>query len=79
MSREKQIIEVAPPEYSNYRESSVLSGFKCPRCNGRGWLPDYGIKDIGRMDCERCGGTGRLNATVRIEWVADERELGIRN
>jgi DnaJ-class molecular chaperone len=71
MSKNKQIIEVTPPEYGNCKEGVVLSGFDCPRCSGRGWVPDYGIKETVRTGCERCGGMGRLRANVSIEWEED--------
>jgi hypothetical protein len=73
MSCEKKMIEIVPPEYNNVPEESVFWGISCPKCSGSGNTMEWGIKENYKMACERCGGSGRLRALVRIAWEPDKR------
>jgi ATPase involved in DNA replication initiation len=74
MSGKKQIVELVPPDYGRTEESSEFSGFVCPHCNGQGHVMDYGVKEQSKIDCPRCGGSGKLRAKVQITWEAEERK-----
>ena len=76
MSEKKQIIELTPPNYDSTIENSEFTGFACTKCAGRGWLHDWGATrdEKGMYDCPRCGGSGKLKATVQIVWSADKME-----
>ena len=72
MSNRKQIIEIMPSEYDFVNEHEIIRGFACPTCTSRGFNIDRGIKgDNIHIACPRCEGTGRLRATVMINWEAD--------
>jgi hypothetical protein len=71
MSKRKQIIELCPPGYADSQESSTVTGFVCPKCSGRGYVMEYDGREPDRIDCPRCGGSGRLRAKVSIWWEAD--------
>jgi predicted RNA-binding Zn-ribbon protein involved in translation (DUF1610 family) len=71
MSKNRRIIELAPPEYGVVAEREELRGFLCPKCGGSGYRMDYGVRDAHRIECPTCGGVGKLRATVTIEWAPD--------
>jgi hypothetical protein len=71
MSNKKQVIELCPPDYSDNREGSTVTGFVCPKCSGRGYVMEYGEREPNRIDCPRCGGCGKLRAIVSIWWEGD--------
>jgi hypothetical protein len=71
MSVLKRIIEIQPPDYIDIEKSEEY-GLICPKCNGRGYVFDYGISDKKKIDCDRCHGTGRLKALITIQWEADK-------
>jgi hypothetical protein len=73
MSRKKQIIELRAPEYGATVERETVTGFICPKCSGRGYLIDYGVKESRNVTCPGCGGSGRLQARVTIEWEAEAK------
>jgi DnaJ-class molecular chaperone len=74
MSTKRQVVDVVPSNYGNDSEGAILSGFECPRCCGMGFTVDYGARrgEESRLTCERCGGSGRLRALVRIAWEPDK-------
>ena len=72
MSKRKQIIELIAPDYKNGVENDTFNGFSCPACNGRGWNLDHAPRGSTKIDCTRCGGSGKLRAKVTIEWEADK-------
>jgi uncharacterized metal-binding protein (TIGR02443 family) len=72
MSRIKKIIEVIPPDYGHDAERYIMTGFECPKCNGRGYTMEWGERECRHVECYRCGGSGSLQATVRIEWESQK-------
>jgi ribosomal protein S27AE len=72
MSKNKQVIDLCPPDYDVDREEAALRGFMCPKCSGRGYVMDYNGRDPERIGCPRCGGSGKLRAKVVIQWEAEE-------
>jgi hypothetical protein len=76
MSERKHTIEISPPacfDHNGQTERYSESGFKCPRCNGRGhFMPVEVEKDrYEEVKCSSCLGTGRLRADVLIRWIAE--------
>lgn len=74
----KQIIELTTPTNANAK-NSVMSGAinDCSVCNGAGYLYTGGYmvkykKDLSDPDyihCAVCGGTGKVKATVTVDWA----------
>ena len=77
MSEKKQSIEICPSErdLSNV-EHLVMSGFRCPTCNGMGNVTNWGVgeRDTKIETCSRCNGSGILQAAVVIEWMPDKKK-----
>lgn len=75
MSRNKQIIEIAPPDYECIRENFVVSGYPCPVCHGQGGFSEQtGHNTYQTSTCDYCDGTGKVKAKVQIEWRPDYGE-----
>jgi hypothetical protein len=77
MSEKIQILKLIPPQYGNDVEKTECDGFACPHCNGNGWIKDWGAKrdEPVVIDCDRCGGSGKLKAEVVVKWSAEEKEV----
>lgn len=72
MSEMKHILEISPDRYGTRTETRYASGFTCPRCSGLGGFPDtngHGNRIF--IPCDHCDGTGKVRATITVEWEAD--------
>lgn len=51
-------------------ETFILTGYDCPRCWGNGWYSAVSATDghAVKVPCPLCGGTGRLDAEVSVQW-----------
>ena len=73
MSKNRQVITVSPPLFlkeTGRKEQMRSEGHVCSHCHGNGYfwqLPDCG-KDSVKEVCPVCGGSGRLDAVITIEW-----------
>jgi cytochrome c553 len=79
MSKRVVLIEVSPEagDLAAHRGEVFKSIHECPCCHGRGgkWLgnTDDGYVSLAECDenyrvCDRCAGTGKLEASVVIGW-----------
>jgi hypothetical protein len=71
MSTQKQTIEIAPPEWDGMEETYHVYNHNCPSCNGRGSHIIYEGKESTNKACQRCDGTGKLRAQIKILWSPD--------
>ncbi len=77
MSKNRQVITVSPPLFlkeTGRKEQVRSAGHICSHCHGNGWFwrqPD-GEKDSVKEACPICGGSGRLDAVITIEWYPSE-------
>ncbi|MDR2915588.1 MAG: hypothetical protein LBV74_12275 [Tannerella sp.] len=71
MSKQKQSIEITPPDFNGMKETYHVYNHKCPTCNGRGFHIDYQGKDTTNKACKRCDGTGKLKAKIEMQWSPD--------
>lgn len=66
------ILEIEPPFDSCHEESFTADAVHCPECMGTGGVPaprDFlGFDPYETDTCQRCGGSGRLTATVHVKW-----------
>lgn len=75
MSKVIKIIELSAewvmPGYTV--ESLQSSGHVCGYCNGNGYLEGYDeFGESIKEPCEVCGGSGRLDAKIIIDWRKGE-------
>lgn len=77
MSKIRKMMDVTPPPFLDGRRMSEQHYSKlhlCPHCHGNGWIWVYDWKgESEHGDCPVCNGSGRLNATIKIEWKAAEK------
>lgn len=71
MSRTTETITLQAPEIST-KEHFSSRPQQCPHCGGRGHFCPEGPNDRAPK-CERCAGTGWLQAIVDIAWVPTDR------
>jgi hypothetical protein len=73
MSEKQQILIINPPAHRQKSSDFFYAGFKCPACGGLGHsLPvQVGYDKYEQKECEFCGGTGGLEAHVRVKWVPE--------
>jgi excinuclease UvrABC ATPase subunit len=71
MSKQKQFIEITPPEWNGMEEAYFVYNHNCPSCNGRGSHKVYKGKESTGETCKRCDGTGKLKAQIKIRWSPD--------
>lgn len=72
MSDMKHILDIRPDQYGTRTETRYASGFTCPRCGGRGGFHDStGHSERTFTSCDLCDGTGKVRATITVEWEAD--------
>ncbi|MDR1116611.1 MAG: hypothetical protein LBL33_10805 [Tannerella sp.] len=71
MSKQKQFIEITPPEFNAMEEAYHVYNHNCPSCNGRGSHTVYEGKGSTDKACQRCDGTGKLKAHIKILWSPD--------
>lgn len=80
MSDTKNVVFIEPKlfDFKKVEEFKFIN-IRCPSCNGRGKVPvhaDYlGMEPDDLEDCQRCEGTGKLLAYVRIGWFPDKKSL----
>lgn len=73
MSNKKSIIEVSPSSYSFKEENFDIKGFTCSKCNGnKVFIDQIGHDKFKEKTCSFCKGTGRIKASIKITWNADE-------
>lgn len=77
MSRKYERIDLVPPKVAGRPGKSIIETFvsgeqPCGYCHGDGEVmsPCLEHGEWGFAPCPLCGGTGRLVATVTIEWKA---------
>ncbi len=71
MSKNKQFISVTPPMFLNEGggiESLTSPSHKCSYCHGNGWSWREEERETVKIDCPVCKGSGKLDATITIEW-----------
>lgn len=71
MSKNNQFILIQPPMFPDgYRVEKMESpGHRCPSCSGNGWFWGLGKRNEKvKETCTHCGGSGKLDATIIIEW-----------
>ena len=73
MSNQKHVIEILPPEQQQVWEKYEFVNYKCPACNGRGHFmtEQVGYDEFVSPECDYCEGTGRVKASVEINWSPD--------
>lgn len=72
MSEMKHILEINPDSHGTRTETRYAGGFPCPRCSGQGGFRDTtGHNTRTFIPCDLCDGTGKVRATVTVEWEAD--------
>lgn len=71
MSRMTETITLQAPKLKN-KEHYHSKPQQCPHCGGRGHFCPEGPNDEAPK-CERCAGTGWLQAIVDIAWVPTDR------
>lgn len=74
MSKEKRTIDIAPGRMSpggRMNERIDSNGHTCPYCHGNGfhWREDE-YREPYKHECPICVGSGRLDATIIVEWKA---------
>lgn len=84
MSRKIELMEISP-EVSNRNNNPEIyqfAGYDCPSCGGKGysdfsgWTAKYkkNYDDPDEQQCQRCGGSGKLQASVLVKWMAEKKE-----
>lgn len=73
MSETRAVVFIEPKLFEPAQtEVYSFNGFECPTCNGSGNIyesMDYLGKAPSEFEpCQRCCGTGVLNAKITIEW-----------
>lgn len=72
MSKQRNIIEITPPEYQQVRENMFFRNYTCPVCNGKGSFTEQtGYNEWESTVCDYCDGTGKVKAVVNIKWQPD--------
>ncbi|MDR1917020.1 MAG: hypothetical protein LBQ58_10650 [Synergistaceae bacterium] len=73
MSVKQQILVINPPQYRQKTCSFQYTDFNCPACSGRGYFTPVEVKkDVFKKEkCDFCGGSGRLEAHVTVEWMPE--------
>lgn len=72
MSKQKHIIEIEPTEYNCQQEKMFFSGFRCPKCGGKGgFTENIGWDEYKTTSCTFCDGTGKIMGEVLINWLPD--------
>ncbi|MDR0973801.1 MAG: zinc finger-like domain-containing protein [Prevotellaceae bacterium] len=64
-------IAIDPQRISELHHTETLHSraYACPVCHGRGYaLPDVWDKDGKNKTCRFCEGSGKIAATITIEW-----------
>lgn len=76
MSKERRIIEIAPGLMipgGRTADRIESRGHSCPYCQGAGFLwQEDDREERYRKECPVCGGGGRLDAVVTVEWKPGE-------
>lgn len=80
MSRIKKQLELAPPMWMQpdaMTETFTSTGYTCPRCQGNGWHWAVRHEDgmLVKAPCTMCGGAGRLDAAISVQWKASPSNL----
>lgn len=71
MSKIVRQIELRPPSVKATEERIVSKGHKCEYCHGNGYF--VGCNRAGQSEndpCPICGGSGKVDAVINIEWRA---------
>lgn len=71
MSKQYSTVLITAPSFGTGREKiGGFTGYDCGYCHGEGWLwnPEI-IHERVKMPCPKCKGTGKVMATVTIEWT----------
>ncbi|MFV0484352.1 MAG: hypothetical protein ACK5MG_09715 [Bacteroidales bacterium] len=67
MSKKQQVLIIEPDKYYSQKpERITFADFECPTCNGM--KGTWCISNDEFTKCDRCKGTGRLEAEVEIRW-----------
>lgn len=76
MSKEIRMIEINPGRMipgGRMSGSFESKGHACTYCQGNGYLWQLDrFEDPSKMECQICKGSGKLDATITIEWKAGE-------
>nr|DAQ85988.1 MAG TPA: DnaJ-like protein [Caudoviricetes sp.] len=73
MSKIARRIELRPPSVKTTEERIVSKGHDCEYCQGNGYFVGYNRAGQSENDpCPICGGSGKVDAVVTIEWKAAE-------
>lgn len=71
MSKQCNSVLITAPDFGTGREViGEFTYYDCGYCHGEGWLWDPEIiHERIKMPCPKCGGTGKVKATVVIDWA----------
>lgn len=72
MSELKYTLDIKPDRYGTRTETNHIRNIPCPRCNAQGgFLDETGRDKHVFTPCDLCDGTGKVKATITVEWEAD--------
>ena len=73
MSEIVRQIELRPPSVNAKEERIVSKGHDCEYCQGNGCFVGCNYKGQFENDpCPICGGSGKVDAVINIEWKASD-------
>ena len=73
MSEIVRQIELRHPSVNAKEERIVSKGHNCEYCHGDGYFVGCNYKGQSEKEyCPMCGGSGKLDAVVTIEWKASD-------
>ena len=72
MSELKYTLDIKPTRHGTRIETNYVRNIPCPRCNAQGGFVDKtGRNEYAFAPCDFCDGTGKVKATITVEWNAD--------
>ncbi|KAA6339751.1 hypothetical protein EZS27_012349 [termite gut metagenome] len=77
MSKAETHLFISPPVFLtiNNKESLSSKGHTCSYCHGNGFFQKVGedVKERIQEPCPICQGSGKLKASITIEWLPGEK------
>ena len=73
MSKQCNSVLVTAPDFGTGQEViGEFTGYDCGYCHGNGWLwnPEI-IHERVKIPCPKCGGSGKVKASVVVNWIPD--------
>ena len=82
MSKKIEFLQISPVAGDEKGKGELFSfrSFECPDCNGQGYFYHGGwaqkfkkhLDDPDYVECEKCKGTGMLQAKVVVGWMPED-------